>query len=70
MGRIKCSLCFKEKQAKKSNFVPEIALRVECSDPVRNPYFQCPLPVQPAFPQLWKVFTVKWASPGLELLEK
>ncbi len=26
--------------------------------------------MQSAFPQLWKVFTVKWASPGLELLEK
>jgi hypothetical protein len=32
--------------------------------------FDCPLPVQSAFPQLCKVFTVKWASPGLELLEE
>jgi hypothetical protein len=39
MGRIKCSLCFKKKQAKKLFFAPKIALRVECSDPARNPYF-------------------------------
>ncbi len=39
MGRIKCSLCFKKKQAKKTIFAPKIALRVECSDPARNPYF-------------------------------
>jgi hypothetical protein len=39
MGRIKCSLCFKKKHAKKSIFAPEIALRVERSDPARNPYF-------------------------------
>ncbi len=29
MSRIKCRLCFKKKQAKKSIFVPKIALRVE-----------------------------------------
>ncbi len=39
MGKIKCSLCFKKKQAKKLSFAPKIALRVECSDPARNPYF-------------------------------
>jgi hypothetical protein len=39
MGRIKCSLCFKKKQAKKSIFAPEIALRVERSDLALNPYF-------------------------------
>ncbi len=39
MGRIKCSLCFKKKQAKKSIFAPKIALRVERSDPARNSYF-------------------------------
>ena len=39
MGRIKYSLCFKKKQAKKLNFAPKIALRVECSDPAQNPYF-------------------------------
>ncbi len=39
MGKIKCSLCFKKKQAKKLIFAPKIALRVECSDPARNPYF-------------------------------
>jgi hypothetical protein len=32
MGRIKCSLCFKKKQAKKLIFAPKIALRVELSD--------------------------------------
>jgi hypothetical protein len=30
---------FKKKQAKKTIFAPKIALRVECSDPARNPYF-------------------------------
>jgi hypothetical protein len=30
---------FKKKQAKKSIFAPEIALRVERSDPARNSYF-------------------------------
>jgi hypothetical protein len=29
----------KKKQAKKSIFAHKIALRVECSGPVRNPYF-------------------------------
>ena len=29
----------KKKQAKKLIFAPKIALRVECSDPARNPYF-------------------------------
>ncbi len=38
MGRIKCSLCLK-KQTKKLIFVPEMALRVERSDPAWNPYF-------------------------------
>jgi hypothetical protein len=39
MGKIKCSLCLKKKQAKKSIFAPKIALRVERSDPARNSYF-------------------------------
>ncbi len=39
MGKIKFSLCFKEKQAKKSIFAPKIASRVERSDPARNSYF-------------------------------
>ncbi len=39
MGRIKCTLCFLKNQAKKSIFDPEIALRVERSDPARNSYF-------------------------------
>jgi hypothetical protein len=39
MGRIKCILCFKKKQAKNSIFAPEIALKVELSDPARNSYF-------------------------------
>jgi hypothetical protein len=40
MGRIKCRLCFFfKKQAKKTIFAPKNALRVECSDPARNPYF-------------------------------
>ncbi len=39
MGKIKRSLCLKKKQAKKLIFAPKIALRVECSDPARNPYF-------------------------------
>ncbi len=30
---------FKKKQAKKLIFAPKIALRVESSDPARNPYF-------------------------------
>ena len=33
MGKIKFSLCFKKKQAKKSIFAPKIAPRVERSDP-------------------------------------
>jgi hypothetical protein len=40
MGRIKCSLCFKKKQAKKLIFAPKIALRVELSDPARNHQFR------------------------------
>ncbi len=39
MGRIKCRICFKKKQAKKSIFAPKIALRVELSDPARNSFF-------------------------------
>ena len=39
MGRIKCSLCLKKKQAKKSIIAPKIAPRVERSDPARNSYF-------------------------------
>jgi hypothetical protein len=39
MDKIKCSLCFKKKQAKRSIFASEIALRVECSDTARNSYF-------------------------------
>jgi hypothetical protein len=39
MGRIKCSFCFKKKQAKKLIFAPKIALRVELSDPARNSFF-------------------------------
>ncbi len=39
MGKIKCSLCLKKKQAKKSIFAPKIALRVERSDPAQNSYF-------------------------------
>ncbi len=39
MGRIKFILCFKKKQAKNSIFVPEIARKVELSDPARNSYF-------------------------------
>jgi hypothetical protein len=39
MGKFKCILCLKKKQAKKLIFAPKIALRVECSDPARNPYF-------------------------------
>ncbi len=37
MGRIKFSLCLKEKQAKKLIFAFEIALRVKRSDPAKNP---------------------------------
>jgi hypothetical protein len=40
MGKIKCSLCFKKKQAKKLIFAPKIALRVELSDPARNHQFR------------------------------
>jgi hypothetical protein len=36
MGKIKCSLCFKQKRAKMLIFVPEIALRVDGSDPAQN----------------------------------
>jgi hypothetical protein len=39
MCKIKYRLCLKKKQAKKLIFAPEIALRVERSDPARNPYF-------------------------------
>jgi hypothetical protein len=39
MGKIKCRLCLKKKQAKKTLFAPKIALIVECSDPAQNPYF-------------------------------
>jgi hypothetical protein len=39
MGKIKCSLCLKKKQAKKLIFAPKIALRVELSDPARNSFY-------------------------------
>ncbi len=39
MGRIKCRLCFKKKQAKELIFGPKITLRTERSDPARNSYF-------------------------------
>ena len=39
MGRIKCSLCLKKKQAKKIIFAPKITLRVDLSDPARNSFF-------------------------------
>jgi hypothetical protein len=39
MGKTKYSLGLKKKQAKKLIFDAKIALRVECSDPARNPYF-------------------------------
>ncbi len=39
MGKIKFSLCFKKKQAKKLILAPKIAPRVERSDPARNSYF-------------------------------
>ena len=39
MGRIKCRLCFKKKQAKKLIFAPKIALRVKRSDPALNSFF-------------------------------
>ncbi len=39
MGKIKCSLCLKKKQAKKLIFNPKIALRTERSDPARNHQF-------------------------------
>ncbi len=39
MGKIKCSLCLKKKQAKKLIFDPKIALRTERFDPARNSYF-------------------------------
>ncbi len=39
MGKIKCSLCLKKKQAKKLIFDPKIALRTESSDPARNHKF-------------------------------
>jgi hypothetical protein len=40
MGKIKCSLCLKKKQAKKLIFAPKIALRVERSDPAQNHKFR------------------------------
>ena len=40
MGKIKCILCLKKKQAKKFIFAPKIALRVERSDPARNHKFR------------------------------
>jgi hypothetical protein len=40
MGKIKCSLCFKKKRAKKFIFAPEIALRVEHSNMAQNPNFR------------------------------
>ena len=39
MGKIKCILCLKKKQAKKLIFDPKIALRTERSDPALNSYF-------------------------------
>jgi hypothetical protein len=39
MGKIKCSLCLKKKQAKKLIFDPKIALGTERFDPAGNSYF-------------------------------
>ena len=39
MGKIKCSLCLKQKRAKKFIFAPEITLRVERSNTAQNPNF-------------------------------
>jgi hypothetical protein len=39
MGRIKCSLCFIKKRAKKSVFDPKIDLRTQRFDTARNSYF-------------------------------
>ncbi len=39
MGRIKSSLCLKEKQSKKLIFDPNIPLRTEHSDTAQNPNF-------------------------------
>ena len=39
MGKIKCCLCLKKKQAKKLIFDPKITLRTERSDPARNHQF-------------------------------
>ena len=74
MGKIKYNLCLKKKQAKKLIFAPKIALRVECSDPARNPYFpadflsarfrcsqlprNCP-PTPPPF-RVGKNFVARW----------
>ncbi len=32
--------------------------------------FECPLAVQSASPQMWKIFTVKWGSPGVRAAGK
>ncbi len=68
MGRIKCSLCLKKKQAKKLTFAPKIALRVERSDPTRNPYFPDFLSARLQCSQLlWncaKIKAVYWRARG------
>ncbi len=73
MGRIKCSLCFKKK-VKKLVFDPKLpwepSVLLQPKIQIFVPTFWMPASSQLASPQLWKVFTVKWASPGLELLEK
>ncbi len=74
MGKIKCSLCLK-KPAKKSIFVPKIALRVERSDPARNPYFpanflSARLKCSRLLHNCGKFLLLNWRALGLELLDK
>ncbi len=67
MGKIKCNLCFKKTGQKIYiclwNRSKSIALWSGPKSLCSRRLFECPLAVQSASPQMWKVFTVNWATP-------
>ncbi len=69
MGKIKCRLRLK-KSRPKSQFLPLKSLWSGPKSLFSRRLFECPLAVQSASPQLWNVFTVKWASPGVRAAGK
>ena len=67
MGKIKFNLCLKKTGQKVNiclwNRSKSIALWFGPKSLCSRRLFECPLAVQSASPQMWKVFTVNWATP-------